>query len=191
MGTIKDRHGKDLIETEEIQERWKEYRELYKKDLNDPDNHHGVVTHPEPDILKCEVERVLWSTAVNKASEGNGIPAELFKILKDGMLSKRCTQYESKFGKYSSGHCTDKGQSSSHFPRTKECSIALISQASKVTLKIMHMLSLSITWMESFQMFKLGLEKTEETRYPIANICWIIDKAREFQKNIYLFFIDC
>ena len=138
MGTIKDRHGKDLIETEEIQERWKEYRELYKKDLNDPDNHHGVVIHPEPDILKCGVERVLWSTAVNKASEGNGIPAELFKILKDGMLSKRCTQYESKFGKYSSGHCTDKGQSSSHFPRTKECSIALISQASKVTLKIMH-----------------------------------------------------
>ena len=59
MGTIKDRHGKDLIETEEIQERWKEYKELYKKDLNDPDNHDGMVTHPEPDILECEVEWAL------------------------------------------------------------------------------------------------------------------------------------
>ena len=74
----------DLTEAEEIKKRWKEYtEELYKKDLNDLDNHDDVVTHPEPDILECEVMWTLGSTAVNKASEGDGISAELFKILKD------------------------------------------------------------------------------------------------------------
>ena len=85
MGTRKDRNGKDLTEVEEIK-RWQEYlEELYqkKKGLNDPDNHDGVVTHLEPDILECEVKRALGSTAANKASGGGGIPAELFKILKD------------------------------------------------------------------------------------------------------------
>jgi len=161
MGTIKDRHGKDLIETEEIQERWKEYKELYKKDLNDPDNHDGMVTHPEPDILECEVEWALWSIAVNKANEGNGIPAELFKILKDGMLSKCCTQYVSKFGKYSSGHCTEKGQSSSHFPRMavlKNVQTTGQLHSSPMQVRLCSkscMLSFSITCMENFQMFKL------------------------------------
>ena len=84
MGTVEDRNDKGLIETEEIKKRWKEYtEELYKKDLNDLDNHDDVVTHPEPDILECEVMWTLGSTAVNKASEGDGISAELFKILKD------------------------------------------------------------------------------------------------------------
>ena len=80
MGTIKDRNGKDLIEAEEIKKRWKEYtEELYKKYLDDPDNHDGVVTHPEPDILECEAKWALGSTAINKASGGDGISAELFK----------------------------------------------------------------------------------------------------------------
>ena len=85
--TVKDRSGKDLIETEEIKKRWKEYtKELYKRDLNDPDYHDGVITHLEPDILECEVKWALGSTAANKASGEDGIPAELFKILKDDAI---------------------------------------------------------------------------------------------------------
>ena len=84
MGTVKDRNGMDLTEAEDIKKRWQGYtEELYKKGLNDPDNHSGVVTHLEPDILECEVKWALGSTAANKASGGDGIPAELFKILKD------------------------------------------------------------------------------------------------------------
>ena len=83
MGKIKDRNGKDLTEAEEIKKKWQEYTEqLYKKGLNDPDHHDGVVTHLQPDILKCEVKWALGSTTVNKASGGDGIPAELFKILR-------------------------------------------------------------------------------------------------------------
>ena len=73
----------DLTEAEDIKKRWQEYTELYKTDLNDPDNHDGVITHVEPDILKCKVKWDLGTITVNKASEGDGIPAELFQILKD------------------------------------------------------------------------------------------------------------
>ena len=84
MGTIKDRNGKDLIEAEEIKKRWKEYTEgWYNKDINDPGNHNDAVCHSEPDIPECEVKWTSGSTAVNKVSGGDGIPAELFKILKD------------------------------------------------------------------------------------------------------------
>ena len=86
-----------------------EYTELYKKSLNDLDNHDGVVTYLGPDILGCEVKWALGSIATNKASGGDGIPAELFQILKDDAV-KCCTQYASKFGKLSSGHRTGKGQ---------------------------------------------------------------------------------
>ena len=83
MGTIKDRNGIDLTEAEDIKKRWQEYTgELYKKDLNDPDN-HGVITHLEPDILECEVKRALESITSNKARRCDGIPVELFQILKD------------------------------------------------------------------------------------------------------------
>ena len=83
MGTIKDRNGMDLTETEDIIKRWQEYtEELYKKDLHDPDNHDGVITHLQPDILECEVKWALESITTNKASGGDGIPAELFKILR-------------------------------------------------------------------------------------------------------------
>ena len=81
---IKDKNGKDLTEAEEIKMRWQEYTEgLYKKGLNDPDNHNGVVTHLEPDNLACEVKWTLGSITMNKASGGDGIPAELLKILKN------------------------------------------------------------------------------------------------------------
>ena len=84
MGTIKDRNGTDLTEAEDIKKSWQEYtEELYKKDLHDPDNHDGVITHLEPDILECEVKWALESITMNKASGGDGIPVELFQILKD------------------------------------------------------------------------------------------------------------
>ena len=82
MGPIKDRNGNDLTETEEIK-KWQEHTELYKKGLNDPDNHNGVITHLEPDILECKVKWALGSITRNKASGDDGIPAELFQILKD------------------------------------------------------------------------------------------------------------
>ena len=84
MGTIKDRNGTDLTEAEDIKKRWQECtKELYKKDVHDPDNHDGVITHLEPDILECEVKWALGSITTNKASGGDEIPVELFQILKD------------------------------------------------------------------------------------------------------------
>ena len=84
MGSIKDRNGMDLKEAEAIKKRWQEYtEELYKKDLHDPDNHNGVITHLEPDILECEVNWALGSITTNKASGSNEIPAERFQILKN------------------------------------------------------------------------------------------------------------
>ena len=84
MGTIKDRNGRDLTEAEDIRNRWQEYtEELYKKDFHDPDNHVGLITQLEPDILECEVKWALGSITMNKASGGEGIPVDLFQILKD------------------------------------------------------------------------------------------------------------
>ena len=95
MGSIKDRNGRDLIE-EDIKKRWQEYtEELYKKDLHNPYNHDGMITHLEPDILECEVKWALGSFTTNKASGGDGIPVELFQILKDDamkVLHSRCQQ---------------------------------------------------------------------------------------------------
>ena len=110
MDTIKDRNGKDLTEAEDIKKRSQEYiEELYKKGLNEPDNHNVVVTHLKPDILECAVKWTLESITRNKASGDDGIPAELFKILKDDSV-KCCTQYASKFGKLSNGNRTGKSQ---------------------------------------------------------------------------------
>ena len=92
MGTIKDRNGMNLTETKDIKKRWQEYtEELHKKDLNDPDNHDGVITHQEPDILECEVKWTLGSITMNKASGGHGILAELFQILKDDAVKVLCS----------------------------------------------------------------------------------------------------
>ena len=117
MGTIKDRNCKDLTEAEEIKRRWQEYTgELYKKDFHDLDNHDGVVTHLEPDILEYEVKWALGNITANKASRGDGIPTELFKILKDDAVEV-LQSYVSKFGKLSSGHRTGKGQFSFQFQK--------------------------------------------------------------------------
>ena len=109
MGTIKDRKRMDLTEAEDTKKRWQEYtEELYKKDLHNPDNHDGVITLLEPDILECEVKWTIGSITTNKASKGD-------QILKDNAgktfnMLYQCTQYARKFGKVSSGHRTGKGQ---------------------------------------------------------------------------------
>ena len=109
MGLIKDRNGMDLTEAEDIKKRWQEYtEELHKKYFHDPDNDDGVITHLEPDILECKVKWALGSITTNKA-EGDGIPVELFQILKDAavkVLHSICQQ----IWKLSSGHRTGKGQ---------------------------------------------------------------------------------
>jgi len=110
MGTIKEKNGMDLTEAEDIKKRWQEYtEELYKRDHHDPDNHNGVITNSEPDILECEVKWALGSTTKNKASGGNRILVELFQILKDDavkVLHSICQQ----IWKTQQGHRTEKGQ---------------------------------------------------------------------------------
>ena len=110
MGPTKHRNGMDLTEAEDIKKRWQEYtEELHKKDLHDPYNHDAEITHQEPDILECEVKWALGSITMNKSSGGDGIPVELFQILKDDavkVLHSICQQT----GKLSSGHRTGKGQ---------------------------------------------------------------------------------
>ena len=121
MGSIKDRNCMNLTEAEDIKKRWQEYtEELYKKELHDQDNHNGVITHLEPDILECEVKWALESMTTNKASGGDGIPVELFQILKDDSV-KVLPQYASKFGKLSNGHRTGKGQFSLQSQRMFNC----------------------------------------------------------------------
>ena len=106
-----------LSHKEDIKKRWKEYtEELYKKDFQKPDNHDGVITHLELEILECEVKWALGSITTNKDSGGDGIPVELFQILKDDAV-RCCIQYVSKFGELSSGHRTGKGQFSSQTQR--------------------------------------------------------------------------
>ena len=145
MSTIKDRNGMDLTEAEDIKKRQPEYTEkLYKKDLHDPDNHNGVITLLEPDILEYEVKWALGSITMNKASGGDGISAELFQILKDDavkVLHSICQQV----GKTQQWPQDWKRSVFIPFPKKgndKECSnyctIALISHASKVTLKILQ-----------------------------------------------------
>ena len=120
MGIITERNDMDLTEAEDIRKRWQEYtKELYKKNLNDPGNQDGVTTNLESDILECEFKWPLGRITTNKASGGDGIPAELFHILKM-MLLKCCTQYASKFGKLSSGHRTGKVCFHSN-PKERQC----------------------------------------------------------------------
>ena len=105
MGSIKDRNGMDPTEAEDIKKGWQEYtEELYKKDLHDPDNHDGVISNLEPDILECEVKQALESITTNKASGGDGIPVELFQILKDDAVKVLHSM------SLSSGHRTGKDQ---------------------------------------------------------------------------------
>ena len=142
MGSIKDRNGMDLTEAENIKNRWQEYTEvLYKEDLHDPDDHNGVITHLELDILECEVERALGSITMNKPSGDDGIPVELFQILKDDavkVLHSMCqqiwkTQQWPQDCKRSVFNTIPKKGNPSEC--SNYCTIALISHASKVMLK--------------------------------------------------------
>ena len=186
----------DLREAEDIKKRWQEYtEEPYKKDLHDPDNYNGVITHPEPDILECEVKWALGSITRNKASGCDGIPVELFQILKDDagkVLHSVCQQI------WKSQQWPRDWKRSVFIPtpkkgNPKECSnyrtIALISHASKVMLKILQAtLQQYVNW--EFPYIEAGFRKGRGTRDQIGNIRWIIEKGREFQKNIYFCFID-
>ena len=117
MGSIKDINGMDLTEAGDSKKRWQEYtEELYKKDLHDPDNHDGMITHLEPDTVECEVKWALGSITMNKASGGNGIPVELFQILKDEAV-KALHSICQQIWKISCGPRTGKGQFSFKFQR--------------------------------------------------------------------------
>ena len=145
MGTIKDKNGMDLTEAEDIKKRWKKYEEeLYKKDLHDSDNHDGVITHLEPDLPECEVKWALGSIIMKKASGGDGIPANLFHVLKDDAVKvphSVCQQI------WKTQQWPQNWKRSVFIPIPKkgnaeECSnyhtITLISHASKVMLKILQ-----------------------------------------------------
>ena len=196
MGSTKDRNGRDRAEAEDINKRWQEYtEELCKKDLHDPDNHDGVITHLEPDILECEVKWALGSITMNKASGGDGILVELFQILKDDAvkeLHSKCqeiwkTQQWPQDRKRSVFiPIPMKGNAEEY---SNYCTIALISHAGKVMCKILQ---------ARFQQYmnrelpdvQAGFRKSRGTKDQIANILWVIKKASEFQKNIYFCFID-
>ena len=139
MGSIKDRNGSDLTEAEDIKKRWQEYtEELYKKDLHDPDDHDGVITHLEPDILECEVKRAFRSITTNIASGGDGIPVELFQILKDDamkVLHSMCQKI------WKTQQWPQDWKRSVFIPISKKAmpnTISLISRTSKVMLKFLQ-----------------------------------------------------
>ena len=188
MGSIKDRNGRDLIEAEDIKKRWQEYtEELYKKDLHDPDNHDGVITHLEPDILECEVKWALGSITTNKANGDDGIPFELFQILNDDavkMLHSICQQickaqqWPQDWKRAVFIPIPKKGNA-------KECSnyhtIALISHTSKVMLKIFQA-RLQQYVNHELPAVQAGFRKGRGTRDQIANICCIMEKQESSRK---------
>ena len=196
MGTVKDRNGMDLREAEDIKKKWQEYtEELHRKDGNDPDNHDGMITPLEPDILEWKVKWPLGSITMNKANGGDGIPVELFQILKDDavkVLHSICSQI------WKIQQWPQDWKRSVFIPipkkgNAKQCSnyhtTALISHASKVMLKILQ------ARLQQYMNCELpdvqaGFRKGRGTTGQIANLLWITEKAREFQENIYFFFID-
>ena len=169
------------------------HKKLYKKDLHEPDNHYGVITHLEPDILECEVKWALGSITPNKASGGDRVPVELFQILKDDtmkVLHSICQQI-SKTQQW-----PQDWKMSVFIPipkkgNAKECSsyrtIAFISHVSKVMLKILQ------EWLQQYMNHELpdvqaGFRKGRGTRDQMANIRWIIKKARVTEKHLFLLY---
>ena len=183
--TLKDRNGMDITEAEDIK-RWQEYtEELYKRDLHDPDNHNGMITHLESDILECKVKWALGSITMNKASEGDRIPKfEIlgFQILKGDagkVLHSICQQIRK------TQQWPQEWKRSVFIPvpkndNAKDCSnyhtIALARLQQYVNLELPDV--------------QAGFRKGRGTRDQIANIWWVIEKVRKFQKNIYFCFID-
>ena len=185
----------DLTEANNIK-KWQEYtEELYKKDLHDPDSHDGVTTHLEPDILECEVKWALGSITTNKASGGDGISVELFQILKDDAVKVLHSVYQ-QIWKTQQWPRVWKRSVFIPIPKkgnAKECSnycrIALISHASNVMLKTLQARLQQYVNCE-LPGVQAGFRKDRGTSNRIANISWIIEKSRDFQKNIDFCFID-
>ena len=186
----------DLTKTEDIKKRWQEYtEELYKKDLHNQDNHDDVIIHLQPNLLECEVKWAIGSITTNKANGGDGIPVELLQILRDDtvkVLHSICQQI------WKTHQWPQDWKRSVFIPipkrgNGKECSNnhtnALISHASKLMLKILQA-RLQQYMNREIPDVQAGFRKGRGTRDQIANICWIIEKAREFQENIYFCFID-
>ena len=190
MGSIKDRNSMDLTEAEDIKKRWQEYtEELYKKELHNPDNHDGVITHLEPEILECEVKWAVGNITTNKASGCDGIPGELFQTLKNDavkVLHSICQQiwktqqWPQDWKRSVFIEIPKKGNA-------KECSnyhtIALISNASKVMCKTLQ------TKLQQYMNHEIPdvqarFRKDRGTRDQIANICWIIEKLRAPEKHL-------
>ena len=185
----------NLTEAEDVKKRWQEYtEELYKKYLNDPDNHDGVIIHLEPDILECEVKWTSGSIAMNKTSGGDGIPVELFQILKDDavkVLHSICQKI------WKTQQWPQDWKSSVFIPipkkgNAKECSnyrtIALISHTSRVMLKILQArlqryLSCELSDVQA------GFRRGRGTRDQTANIRWIIEKSKRVpEKHLFLLY---
>ena len=186
----------DLTEAENIKKRWQEYtEELYKKDLHDPDNHNGVITHPKPDILECEVKWALGSITTNKVSGDEGIPVELIQILKDDVvkvLHSLCQQI------WKTQQWPQDWKRSVFIPipkkgNAKECSnyhtIALISRASKVMLKILQARLQQYVHCELPDV-QAGFTKSRELEIKLPTSTGSWKKQSEFQKNISFCFID-
>ena len=171
------------------------HKRTVQKNLHDPDNHDGVITDLEPDILECEVKWALESITTNKTRGGYGIPVELFQILKDDavkVLHSICQQI------WKTQQWPQDWKRSVFIPSPKKgnakecssyCTTALISHASKVMLKILQG-SLQQYMNRELSDVQSGFRKGRGTREEVANIRWIIEKAREFLKNIYFCFID-
>ena len=192
MGTIKDRNGMDLTEAKGVKKRWPEYmEELYKKYLHDPDNHDGMITHLEPDILECEVKWALGNITADKASGSDGIPAELFQILKDDavkVLHSICQQI------WKIQQWLQDWKKSVFIPIPKKgnakkcsnyCIVALILHASKVMFRILQA-SLQQYMGQELPDVQAGFTKGKGTRDQIAKIHWMIVKASELQKKYRL-----
>ena len=171
---------------------------IYKtiqKDLHDLDNHDDVITHLEPDILECEVKWALESITMNKASGGDGIPVELFQILKDDAVKVvhsvcqqiwKIQQWPQNWKRSVFISIPKKGNAKEC---SNHCTTALISHASKVMLKILQARPQKYVSLE-LSSIQVGFRKGKGTRDQVANIRWITEKAREFQKNMYFYFID-
>ena len=196
MGTIKGRDGMDLTEAEDIKKRWQTYtEELYKKCLNNPDNHSGVITHLLPDILESKVKWALGSITTNKASEGDGIPAELFQILKDGIVKVlhsicqpiwKTQQWPQDWKRSVFIPIPKKGNA-------KECSnyhtIALISHANKVMLKILQARLQQYVNQETSRCLR-WIQKRQRNQRSNCQHPFDHRKSKGIPENIYFCFID-
>ena len=177
----------DLTEAEDAKKRWQEYtEELYQKDLNDSENHNGVTTHLEPDMLECKVKWALESITMNKTSGGDGISVALFQILEDDAVKVLCSICQQI---WKTQQWTQDWKRSVFTPILKinnaqKCSnyhtIALLSDTIRIMIKILKVRYQQYMNCE-FPDFQAGFRKGRRSRDQIAKICWIIKKPREFQ----------